>query len=96
VLNLQLLRQETQVALDELEDILRRLRDANLVERTTRQGWVLARDADDIRLADVFRLFVFKPEASAPEGEDRALRELAQRISGHCEEALSGTLADLS
>lgn len=95
-LNLQFLRQETQVALDELEDILRRLRDASLVERTTRQGWMLARDADDIRLAEVFRLFVFKPESGMSEGDDQALRELALRLSGHCEEALGGTLADLS
>lgn len=95
VMSLQLLRQETRLALDELEDILRQLRDVGMVERTTRQGWVLARSAADIRLAEVFRLFVFTPETVAPGSDDQALRDLAQRLSGHFEEALAGTLEDL-
>ncbi|MEN6585398.1 MAG: YihY family inner membrane protein [Sulfuricella sp.] len=93
--SLQLLRQETGLALGELEDILRQLRDASLVERTARQGWILARNAADISLADVFRLFVFWPESSVPENDELPLLELAQRASGHINEALSGSLEDL-
>lgn len=91
-MSLQILRQETDLALEALEDILRQLRDAKLVERTVRQGWMLARNATDISLADVFRLFVFRPESGAPEGDDPALQELAQRVSGRFDEALSGSL----
>ncbi|BCB28071.1 UPF0761 membrane protein [Sulfurimicrobium lacus] len=94
-LSLPLLRQETGLALGELEDILRQLRDASLVERTARQGWMLARNAAEISLADVFRLFVFRPESSVPQNGDRPLLELAQRASGHIDEALSGSLEDL-
>lgn len=93
--SLQMLRQETHLALEALEDILRQLRDAKLVERTARQGWMLARNATDISLTDVFRLFVFRPESGVPEGDDLALQELAQRVSGRFEEALSGSLEDL-
>lgn len=89
------LRKETCLALEALEDILRRLREANMVERTARQGWMLARDARDIPLVDVFRLFVFRPENAGPAGDDLTLRELAQRVSGRFEEALSGSLEDL-
>ena len=94
-LSLQMLRQETHLALEALEDILRQLGDAKLVERTARQGWVLARNATDISLADVFRLFVFRPESGVSEGDDLSLQELAQRASGRFEEALSGSLEDL-
>jgi len=93
--SLQMLRRETHLALETLEDILRQLRDAKLVERTARQGWMLARNATDISLADVFRLFVFRPESGVPEGDELALQELAQRVSGRFEEALSGSLEDL-
>ncbi len=93
-LNLPLLRQETGLALGELEDILERLRAAKLVERTARQGWMLARNASAITLAEVFRLFVFRPESSAPESDDRSLLALAQMASGRIDEALSGSLED--
>lgn len=93
--SLPMLRQETHLALEALGDILRLLRDAKLVERTARHGWMLARGASDISLADVFRLFVFQPESEVAGSEDQALQELAQRVSARFAETLSGSLEDL-
>jgi DNA-binding IscR family transcriptional regulator len=64
--------------------------------RTERDAWVLAREADSIRIADVYRAFVLQPggkaEAAPPHlGEHWAhvesdlsmdLKELAQREGG--------------
>jgi len=94
-LTLPALRRETHLALDEIEDVLRQVRDAKWVVRTAAQGWVLARDAGDIMVAEIFRLFVFRPEAGEALGNDAALREVAERASSCLDEALAGSLHDL-
>lgn len=94
-LSLPMLRRETRLALGEIEDILRRLREANWVVRTAAQGWVLARGGNDIPLAEIFRLFVFQPEAEAV-ANDAALQAMQARVAACMDQALAGSLEDLS
>jgi len=94
-LSLSALRRETHLALDEIEDILHQVRDAKLAARTTTQGWMLARDARDIMVADVFRLFVFRPDASEAPPNDEILREAVERSASCLDQAFSGSVADL-
>jgi membrane protein len=46
-----------------LEEVLERAAARGWVARTEKDGWVLARDASAIRLADLYREFVFDSEA---------------------------------
>jgi membrane protein len=49
--------------------------------RTHRDGWVLARDADDLRVAEIYRTFVFDAHAWGIEDADlkRTLRDYAHK-----------------
>jgi membrane protein len=44
------------------ELLLERCAELGWVAKTEKDGWVLARDADTIRLADIYRAFVLDPE----------------------------------
>ena len=67
-LSLDHLLRESDVGLEDAEDILDRLNEANWVGSVEGGGWTLIRSAEQIRLADVYRLFVFDPGqgSSAP------------------------------
>lgn len=93
-LTLPMLRRATHLALGEIEDILRRLRDENWVVRTAAQGWMLARNAGDIPLAEIFRLFVFRPESEAAEN-DAGLQVLQSQVAACLGQALAGSLEDM-
>jgi hypothetical protein len=56
---------------------------------------MLARDARDILVADVFRLFVFQPDASEVPPDDDALRAALERAASCLDLALAGSVADL-
>ncbi|HYN13414.1 MAG TPA: hypothetical protein VET51_12310, partial [Burkholderiales bacterium] len=45
------------------EAILERASRLGWSARTEKDGWVLARDADDLQLADIYRAFVFDADA---------------------------------
>jgi DNA-binding IscR family transcriptional regulator len=57
-------------------------------------GWGLARDAAEIRLADVYREFVFHPEAHAEPGDPTFEGMVAQLTAG-VHDDLSITLKSL-
>ncbi len=63
------------------ERVLERCSDLGWVAKTDRDGWLLTRDADDIRVADVYRAFVLDPEAKG--GVHEALERLSVPIAEH-------------
>lgn len=67
-LNLQHLLHESDFGLEEIEDALDRMNEVNWVGSVEGGGWTLTRSAGTIRLADVYRVFVFDPDlgCSAP------------------------------
>jgi hypothetical protein len=48
---------------DRCEELLERARALGWVARTEKDGWVLSRDPSTIRIADVYRAFVFDADA---------------------------------
>jgi membrane protein len=81
----------TGLPYDEAEGILERLRGARWVDRVPGDGWALVRDADQIRLSDVYRMFVMATPAPR-RGVDERLEELLSRIDGSVEVDLGMTL----
>jgi membrane protein len=67
-----------------LEELLVRAADRGWVARTERDGWVLARDAESIRLADLYHEFVFDSAAVGVSEADLglSLQEYADRGKG--------------
>ena len=94
VLNLQQLRMAVRLSWEDAEAILDKLVSAGWVAKLQGNGWVLARDAGAIRVADVFRMFVFSREA-ADVSEDSALRRLVSSIAANLEGELDLSLKEL-
>jgi membrane protein len=63
VLKTDELRAKVRLPQEQCEALLERLAWPGWVTRAAGDGWVLARDAGAIRLADVYRHFVFDPES---------------------------------
>jgi membrane protein len=63
VVPLDTLARELRILPDRCEQILVRAAEHGWTARTERDGWVLARDAATIHLAEVYRAFVFDAEA---------------------------------
>lgn len=63
------LRREVKVGYDELGSVLDRLAQAGYVQRGARDGWALLRRAEQIPLAELFRLFVYRPEQHAQDDD---------------------------
>jgi len=63
------------------ERVLERCAGLGWVAKTERDGWLLTRDADEIRVADVYRAFVLDPEAKG--GVHEALERLSAPIAEH-------------
>ncbi|MFC3624748.1 YihY family inner membrane protein [Vogesella amnigena] len=80
------LRREVKVGYDELGSVLDKLALAGYVQKGGNDGWVLLKRADNIPLADVFRLFVYRPESSV--GDDD--------IAAGVEQLLRPTMAELA
>ena len=96
-LNPQRLQHESGLGLEEIEDILDRLNEVNWVGSVEGGGWTLTRSAEAIRLADIYRIFVFDPgqgcstQGFAGNRADVLLAVLTARL----DEALSLSLKDL-
>lgn len=89
------LRRHVHFGLDELEEILDELRAANLVRRTESGGWLLSRAPQDIRAADIYRLFIFDAaQAETTLAGDRVSR-LMTELARKEHEPLAITLAEL-
>jgi membrane protein len=63
VVPLNTLARELRILPDRCEQILVRAAQHGWVARTERDGWVLARDTASIRVADIYRAFVFDADA---------------------------------
>jgi membrane protein len=59
------IRAQVNLGVDEIEALLERLITVNWVRRVVGQGWVLAIDLNQIRLADVFELLLFDVKSIA-------------------------------
>lgn len=94
--NLQRLMHESDLGLEEIEDILDRLNEVNWVGSVEGGGWTLTRSAEAIRLADVYRVFVFDPDQdrSAPDAADTRAGVLLAGLTTRMDEALSLSLND--
>jgi DNA-binding IscR family transcriptional regulator len=92
------LRKRVDLGLDEMEEILDRLAQANIARRSEKDGWLLSRTPQDIGSAEIFRLFVFDagtPAAPTNEAE-AAYQNLLARLDAEQRSALAPTLADLA
>jgi membrane protein len=70
------LRQATRMPWEECEGMLFRLADAGWIVSAAGDRWVLARDLADVTLADLYREFVFNPDADVVKearGDERML-----------------------
>jgi membrane protein len=96
-LNLQRLLQESDLGLEEVEDVLGRLNEVSWVGSAEGGGWILTRSAEAIRLADVYRVFVFDPDqdCSAPGIAGAHAVVLLAGLTAKLDEALSLSLKDL-
>ncbi|MGH8753833.1 MAG: YihY family inner membrane protein [Burkholderiales bacterium] len=70
VASLPRLRKQLRLGIEEIEDVLQRLNAASWVRKAAGEGWVLARDAEQLTVADVYRLFVFDPQHAQPKTAD--------------------------
>lgn len=90
---LQMLRAAVPIALENIEDLLERLVAAGMVRGTPRAGYRLLKRPDEIRLADMYRLFVLEiDEEGASAATDEELTTLMDRISTDVEGSLGLTL----
>jgi membrane protein len=62
VLPLTRIAVQAEVMPDRCETVLERCAELDWVAKVEKDGWVLARDADTIRLADIYRAFVLDPD----------------------------------
>jgi len=79
-----------RLPLDECESLLERLASAGWVAPVTGDGWVLSRDVSEIRLADVYREFVFR--ADLAEGAEPSFESLVAQLTRDAHDALSMSL----
>jgi membrane protein len=64
VVPLRRLSKQIRVVPHRCESVLERARDLGWTARTERDGWLLTRDADDLRLSEVYRAFVLDPDST--------------------------------
>lgn len=84
---------QVDLGLEEMEELLERLRAGNYVRRAEKNGWLLSRAPQDIRLADLFHLLVF--DVGSRQRNETAHGALLHALVETQDRALDGTLADL-
>jgi membrane protein len=80
---------------DTLENILEKLADADLVRKAEGQGWLLMRDTNHIRAAELLRLFVLDRGALPAGRDDDPLRQWIAACAGQIEQGAGLTLREL-
>ncbi len=91
------LQLESKLGWNAADDILDRLSGLKWVGSVAREGWVLTRGADAIRLADIYREFVFDPErAQAPLDPDERAALLLARLTVSLDDVLGLSLQEFS
>ena len=93
VLRTEELRKSLRLPLEGCETLLDRLAAVGWVAPTMRDGWVLARDLAEIRLADVYREFVFR--ADLPDEAEPSPDSLVSQLTRDAHESLATTLEAL-
>jgi len=95
-LSLRDLRRSLPIALKNLEDLLDRLVDANTVRKNDSKQYSLIRRPEEIRLADIYRLFILDSDTSNNDiHTDEELAALMEMISDSVEGSLGLTLASI-
>lgn len=85
-----------KVRIERIEAILETMVGATWITRAAPSGWVLSRDPETIRVADVFQLFVFKAETHIPARHaDPELETLAHDVSARIAGEFSLSLEEL-
>jgi membrane protein len=82
VLNLQQMRVALRLSWEETESILDKLEAAGWVGKLQGNGWTLARDAERIRIKDIFRIFVLSKDAAESSQENTVKRLVASVMEG--------------
>ncbi|HEX9181540.1 MAG TPA: YihY family inner membrane protein [Burkholderiales bacterium] len=81
---------------EEVEDILGRLGAARWVRKAVGDGWVLVREPDQIRVAEVLRLFAFRHEpGGAGRARDERIESVLAAIDSRMNEELAMSLRQL-
>lgn len=75
------LRKAVRISFDECELLLERLRTLGWVAPTSKEGWVLARSADAITLAEVYANFVFSVDNDVHSAENDLERRIVSMVS---------------
>ena len=90
------LRERLKLNLEEMEPILELMGDADLVRQEKGGGWVLILDPAKITVADIYRLFIFRPEAAraATAGNSR-LEQLLDEITAGMNDKMNLPLTQL-
>ena len=90
---LRMLHAAVPMALETIEDLLERLTTAGMVHGTPRDGYGLVKRSDEIRLADIYRLFVLEIDTEGGDAaSDEDLAALMDRISTGVDDSLGLTL----
>ncbi len=92
--SLQDLRIALRLPVEECEGLLERLAAAGWAARAANDHWVLGRDADEIRVSEVYHEFVFRAQDLHADAEATFERQLV-RLTGGVQEDLSMTLERL-
>ena len=88
------LRTQLKLSVEEMEPILEVMSQADLVRPVKTGGWVMIFDPDRIPVADVYRLFVFRPEAARlAASNDIRLERLLTEFSDMLNEKMSVPLS---
>jgi len=88
------LRREVDVPAEELEDALGYLVEQGIVRRTRREGYALAKPAEEVTFGDLYRAAVSPGTGVTPEEWTGVMPELA-RVAGELETQLKRPLTDL-
>ncbi len=90
------LQQHLKLSLEEMEPILALLSQASLVQQVKTGGWVQIINPEHVTVADIYRLFTFRPEAlrSAAAG-NLELERLLEDITIGMDEKMNVSLAQL-
>lgn len=87
--------QKLRIGYETLEELLEKLVEAEMVRKARGKGWLMAREAQDIRAVELLHLFVLDRSSLFVEhGDDPLLRWLAD-CSAHMEHRTDVSLAEL-
>jgi membrane protein len=90
-----MLSMQLRIGFDALEQILEQLARIKVVRKLDGKGWAMIRDAEHIRISELYRLFVFESPSMAVRQEDTEIHAWLAQMDQHMAEAAAITLAQL-